>query len=132
METQKRKQNQRQLRQRQKVKRSKYLTIRTHRIPVDIDGYIKNESDWNNTVAQIIADNENIILCDAHWEILHLLREFYKAYQHVPSMRPLIKYIVTNLNKEKGSSLYLMSLFTESPVKIAAKIAGLPKPTNCI
>jgi tRNA 2-thiouridine synthesizing protein E len=47
-------------------------------------------------------------------------------------MRIFVKTIGEQLGKEKGSSIYLMRLFPGSPAKIAGKIAGLPKPTNCI
>ena len=33
---------------------------------------------------------------------------------------------------EKGQSRYLMGLFGGSPAKLSAKIAGLPKPENCL
>ncbi|HEY6610019.1 MAG TPA: TusE/DsrC/DsvC family sulfur relay protein, partial [Pseudomonas sp.] len=33
---------------------------------------------------------------------------------------------------EKGNSLHLNKLFHGTPAKLAAKLAGLPKPTNCI
>ena len=46
-------------------------------------------------------------------------------------MRPLCKQVTAELGVEKGKSLYLNKLFG-SPAKIAAKLAGLPKPKNCI
>ena len=33
---------------------------------------------------------------------------------------------------DKGNSIYLHKLFPGNPAKLAAKIAGLPRPTNCI
>ena len=47
-------------------------------------------------------------------------------------MRPLVKYIGQELGKDKGSSLYLLSLFPGSPARLASKLAGLPKPDNCL
>ena len=47
-------------------------------------------------------------------------------------MRPLVKYCRLNLGADKGSSIYLMSLFPGSPAKLGSKIAGLPKPENCL
>ncbi|MES2603574.1 MAG: TusE/DsrC/DsvC family sulfur relay protein, partial [Pseudomonadota bacterium] len=32
----------------------------------------------------------------------------------------------------KGNSLYLLSLFPGSPARLAARIAGLPRPVNCM
>jgi tRNA 2-thiouridine synthesizing protein E len=47
-------------------------------------------------------------------------------------MRPLIKYLKQQLSQPDLNSIYLLKLFPGSPAKIAAKIAGLPKPENCL
>jgi tRNA 2-thiouridine synthesizing protein E len=47
-------------------------------------------------------------------------------------MRPLVKLVKNEFGQEVGSSAFLMRLFGGSPAKLAAKIAGLPRPTNCI
>ena len=49
-----------------------------------------------------------------------------------PAMRPLAKYIKLHLGAEKANSIYLMQLFPQSPAKYLAKIAGLPRPENCL
>ncbi len=46
-------------------------------------------------------------------------------------MRILVKQMKQEYGTEKGSSIYLMTLFPEYPALIASKIAGLPRPTNC-
>ncbi|MFL6611356.1 MAG: TusE/DsrC/DsvC family sulfur relay protein, partial [Pseudomonas sp.] len=46
--------------------------------------------------------------------------------------RPLIKYTALKLGPDKGNSLHLNRLFKGTPAKLAAKLAGLPKPTNCL
>ena len=96
------------------------------------EGYLQNLSDWNETVAHTIAQTEGIQLSDQHWEIVHALREFYLKYDLSPAMRPLVKYISQQLGKEKGNSIYLMQLFPGSPAKLISKIAGLPRPDNCL
>lgn len=99
---------------------------------LDKEGFLKNLNDWNSTTAVALAENEGIHLSDQHWELIHLLREFYREFELSPAMRPLVKYVGQKLGKEKGNSLYLLRLFPGSPAKIAAKIAGLPKPDNCL
>ena len=47
-------------------------------------------------------------------------------------MRPFVKLVKDQLGKDKGNSIYLMELFGPSPAKMAAKCAGLPRPTNCL
>ena len=72
------------------------------------------------------------MLSDSHWQIIDLLRDFFERTETSPSMRPLVKLVKEQLAEDCGSSVYLMGLFGGSPAKTAAKIAGLPRPTNCL
>ncbi|MFT2110186.1 TusE/DsrC/DsvC family sulfur relay protein [Marinomonas sp. 2405UD68-3] len=101
-------------------------------VNLDQEGYLLDLSQWSSELAIHIAEMENIELTQAHWEIIHLLRAFYQEYELSPSMRPLTKAVGKKLGSDKGKSIYLMKLFPGSPPKLAAKIAGLPKPANCI
>lgn len=101
-------------------------------IALDKDGYLANMSDWTPTIAAELAQEEKIILTPEHWEIINILQKFYKEYQISPAMRALVKYTEKNLGTHKGRSLYLLNLFPPSPARVASKIAGLPRPTNCL
>lgn len=98
----------------------------------DREGFLRNLADWTPEVAHQIARGEDIALTPAHWEVIELLREYYCEYDSSPAMRPLVKYCGLKLGADKGRSIYLMSLFPGSPAKIGSKIAGLPKPDNCL
>lgn len=98
----------------------------------DKEGYLVNLSDWREDVAIALAVDEGVALEPAHWQVIHLLREFYLATETSPAMRPLVKLVAEQLGAECGSSVYLMQLFGGSPSKTVAKIAGLPRPTNCL
>jgi len=98
----------------------------------DPQGFLVHLEDWNEAVACEIALEENIQLTDEHWEVIWLLREFYAQFEISPAMRILVKTVKQELGEEKGNSIYLMQLFPESPAKLASKIAGLPKPLNCL
>lgn len=106
--------------------------IAGQKIPADKEGYLQNLEDWSPAVAEVIAANESIALTQAHWEILEELRRFYQHYEIAPAMRPLVSHLAKKLGKEKGRSLYLLQLFPGSPAKLASKIAGLPRPANCL
>jgi len=108
------------------------LMVNGQTIPTDKEGYLKNLADWSDAVAAAIAQQEQITLTEQHWEIISLLRDFYQQYEVSPAMRVLVKTVGLQLGKEKGRSIYLMTLFPESPAKLASKIAGLPKPANCL
>lgn len=101
-------------------------------IPTDNDGFLVNLDDWSPEVAEDIAMKEGIALSEAHWEILNALRDFYHEFDLSPAMRPLTRYLKANLGPDKATSIYLLTLFPGSPAKIAAKIAGLPRPENCL
>ncbi len=101
-------------------------------LETDEDGYLRHLDDWSPAVAAAIAGQENLQLSQAHWEIIHLARDFYNTYQLPPAMRPLVKYTAITLGADKGRSIYLMQLFAPSPAKLVSKIAGLPRPTNCL
>jgi tRNA 2-thiouridine synthesizing protein E len=98
----------------------------------DKEGFLRHLQDWTPEVAEQIAAAEGIELGAAHWEVIELLRDYYREFDASPAMRPLVKYCALNLGPEKGRSVYLMSLFPGSPAKLGSKIAGLPKPENCL
>ena len=108
------------------------MTSNRQNINLDEQGFLLDLNDWTPELAEQIASSENISLDSAHWEIILLLREFYTEFEISPAMRILVKHTKQKLGDEKGNSHYLLSLFPGSPAKIASKIAGLPKPTNCL
>ena len=99
---------------------------------LDKEGYLRELTDWNEGVAVLLAQQENINLGTAHWEVIKLLRSFYRRHQVSPATRALINLVKRELGPDKGKSVYLMKLFRGSPAKTANKIAGLPKPTGCV
>ncbi len=111
---------------------SPHLAVNGQVIALDKEGFLKNLADWNIEVATALAQQEGIDLTSEHWQILHSLRDFYQAHEVSPAMRPFVKYIGQELGADKGKSIYLLKLFPGSPAKIAAKIAGLPRPDNCL
>lgn len=98
----------------------------------DNEGYLLNVNDWNKSIAEELAKEESLTLEEAHWEIIDLLRDFYDEFEQSPAMRVMVKQASLKLGKDKGTSIYFMRLFPGSPAKIASKLAGLPKPLNCL
>lgn len=86
---------------------------------------------WTKKKAQEIAKNLNIQLTTEHWQIILIMQKFYKKYNLTPTTHMLIlmmkkKYNIT-FNSQK-----LFILFSSNAIKNASKIAGLPKPNNCL
>ncbi|WP_104204174.1 TusE/DsrC/DsvC family sulfur relay protein [Billgrantia saliphila] len=110
----------------------RYLVVEGREVALDPEGYLVNLADWSAEVARAMASEEGRELTDEHWEVIAVIRDFYARYEASPAMRPLVKAVAQSLGAEKGRSLHLMKLFPDSPAKEAARLAGLPKPTNCL
>ena len=98
----------------------------------DEEGYLADLSQWDEQVANYMAEQDGIELTEAHWEVINFLREYYEEYQIAPAVRVLTKAIGKKLGKDKGNSKYLYQLFPYGPAKQACKFGGLPKPTGCV
>lgn len=98
----------------------------------DKEGYLIDLTQWSPDVAQTTAALDGLVLTDAHWAVIDLVREFHARTENSPAMRPLVRLVREKLGPECGNSIYLMQLFPGSPAKRIARIAGLPRPTNCL
>ncbi len=107
------------------------MNTNTPQPELDADGFLKDLSLWSESIAQQLAQQDDLTLTEPHFEIIYLLRDFYQKHQVSPANRPFVKMVKLALGQDKGNSIYLMTLFPQSPAKLAAKISGLPKPPNC-
>lgn len=97
------------------------------------EGFLEHAEDWTPEVAMAIATEDDIDLTEAHWQILRFLRDFYRKHEvSPPSNRLFVKAVREAFGEDKGNSIYLMQLFPGTPAKTACRIAGLPRPTNCL
>lgn len=101
-------------------------------IATDPQGYLKNSADWSPALASALALGEKIEMNEDHWQVIHFVRDFYMEFNTSPAMRMLVKAMKQRFGEEKGNSRYLFRLFPQGPAKQATKIAGLPKPVNCL
>ncbi len=98
----------------------------------DKEGYLRHLGDWTPEIAQQLAEEEGITLDARHHALIELVRDYFARKEVSPAMRPLVRLVKESLGPEAGNSMYLMQLFPQSPAKQLAKIAGLPRPTNCL
>lgn len=97
------------------------------------EGFLENAADWTPEVALVIASESGIDLSEKHWEIINMLRSFYEEHEiSPPSNRLFVKAVRERFDESRGNSIYLMQLFPGTPAKTACRIAGLPRPTNCL
>jgi TusE/DsrC/DsvC family sulfur relay protein len=95
-------------------------------VEVDDEGFFVHPEQWTDDMVPELARREGIDdLTDAHWQVIRFMRAEYFAKGSGPTVRVL--------GKTSGVSIkQLYELFPKGPAKIAAKIAGIPKPRGCI
>lgn len=108
------------------------ILYKNQTIATDKQGYLLDFTEWNEDIAVLLANGDEIELCEAHWEVIRFVRGFYLTYNTSPAIRALTKAMKAEFGEEKASSRYLYRLFKEGPAKQATKYAGLPKPARCI
>lgn len=108
------------------------ITFDNKIIETDNQGYLLDHMQWSESLALIIAEQDSVVLIQAHWEVIHFVRNFYLTYNTSPAIRALTKAMKAEFGEAKASSRYLYKLFPEGPAKQATKYAGLPKPARCI
>ena len=97
------------------------------------EGFLEDAWAWTPDVATQIASEDQLELTGKHWESIEFLRGFYKEPEiSPPSNRLFVKAVKEAMGEDKGNSIYLMQLFPGTPAKTACRIAGLPRPTNCL
>ena len=94
-------------------------------VKFDADGYMEDANAWTKEVAEAIAKREGITLTPRHWVVIDYARNEFKTKGEAPTLRNITKN--TDVDTKE-----LYSLFPGGPGKLAAKVAGLKKPTGCI
>ena len=95
-------------------------------VEVDADGFFVDPSRWSEEMAPEIAREEGVPeLTDRHWQVIKFMRHEYDEKGTGPTVRVL--------GKTSGVAIKeLYQLFPKGPAKMAAKVAGIPKPRGCI
>jgi tRNA 2-thiouridine synthesizing protein E len=102
------------------------MTIGTVDVELNDEGFFVHPEQWTEEMAPELARREGIDeLTDAHWQVIRFMRTEFFDKGTGPTVRVL--------GKTSGVSIKeLYQLFPKGPAKIAARIAGIPKPRGCI
>jgi dissimilatory sulfite reductase related protein len=102
------------------------VTYAGRAVSVGDDGFFTDPGQWTEQMAPEIASAEGIDqLTDRHWQVIKFMRHEFEEKGTGPTVRVL--------GKTSGVSIKeLYQLFPKGPAKIAAKVAGIPKPRGCI
>lgn len=92
----------------------------------DSEGYLLNREQWSESFALALAEQEQLPLQDAHWQVIRWLREYYAEHGVQAQVRAMIKHFSTQWDTLRGSNHALHDLFPRGgPQKQGNRLAGL-------
>lgn len=94
-------------------------------IALDAEGFLVDHRQWTPDVAEAFAAELGLALTAEHWKVLTFCREDFARQAQSPNVRR-----IAQLSGVPMKDLY--RLFPKGPGKLAAKLAGLPKPKSCL
>ena len=96
-------------------------TVRTNE-----EGFLVDSSEWTREVGEAIAAETGVWpLTERHWTVIAYCREDAAREGQPPGLRRIAKNSGVDMKT-------LYQLFPKGPGKLAARIAGLPKPQGCV
>src|SRR5690348_12244131 len=95
-------------------------------VEVNDEGFFTDPGQWSPDMAVELARQAGIEeLTERHWQVITFMRKEYAEKGTGPTVRVLGKASGVPIKE-------LYQLFPKGPAKLAAKIAGIPKPRGCI
>ncbi len=101
-------------------------------LELDQDGHLVDYTVWNEAVAQQLAQSLELCLEPWHFEVLHAVRQFYQQFGHSPATRPLIKFLMKTVSSEINNAVLQERFQTGLVARHLSRLAGIPKPANCL
>ena len=95
-------------------------------IQTNEEGFLTDSSQWTPQVGEAIAREVGVWpLTERHWSVITFCREDAEREGQSPGLRRIAKNSGVDMKA-------LYQLFPRGPGKLAARIAGLPKPKSCV
>ncbi len=101
-------------------------------LQLDQDGHLIDYTIWNENVAQELAKSLDLDLTPWHFEILQAVRQFYAQFGHSPATRPLIKFLMKSVSPDINNTVLQEKFNTGLVARHLSRLAGIPKPANCL
>ena len=97
-------------------------------VATDVEGYLKNIDDWTEDFARAQAEAEDLVLTEAHWQVIAFLRTYFEEHRVQAQVRAMIWHFAKAWGPERGNNHYLHALFPiGGPQKQGNRLAGLLK-----
>lgn len=95
-------------------------------VTVTDDGFFTDPGQWREDMAPEIAREAGVgELTERHWQVIKFMRHEFDEKGTGPTVRVLGKTSGVGVKE-------LYQLFPKGPAKLAARVAGIPKPRGCI
>ena len=94
-------------------------------IHVDVEGFLTDPTEWDETLAETLAANIGIDLTDRHWSAIRFARLDFETTGETPTLRRM-----ATAGGVPTKDMFV--LFPKKPAKKMAYVAGLPKPVGCV
>jgi tRNA 2-thiouridine synthesizing protein E len=102
------------------------MVLANAEVELNDEGFFLHPDQWTEEMVPELASREGIVeLTDAHWTVIRFMRKQYFETGTGPTVRVLGKTSGVPVKE-------LYQLFPKGPAKVAARIAGIPKPRGCI
>lgn len=99
---------------------------------LDDDGHLCDHTQWSEQIAQQLAESLNIQLNEWHFAVLYGVRQFYQQFGYAPATRPLIKFLTKNVSTDIDNAILQQHFNTGLVARHLCRLAGIPKPANCL
>lgn len=94
-------------------------------VHVNDEGFLTEYDEWDEDIANVLAQQIGIEMTDAHWKVIRFLREDFRAQGETATTR--------RVNTVGGIPVKeQFALFPKKPGRKMSYIAGLPKPHGCV
>lgn len=96
-------------------------------VELNEEGFFVDPEKWTTDMVPELAEEWGVPgpLTERHWEVLNFMRQEYFEKGTGPTVRKLGKASGVGVKE-------LYQLFPKAPAKLAARVAGIPKPKGCI
>ena len=95
-------------------------------IHLDDEGFLATRTEWTPELADALAREAGLALTPQHWKVITFCREDAARQNGLsPGLRRIAQLSGVSMKE-------LYALCPKGPGKLAARIAGLPKPKSCL
>ncbi len=94
-------------------------------VEVNEEGFLVDRAQWTREIGEAIAAEAGMTLTPDHWKVIEFCRADTERQGQPPTVRRIAKESGVDMKR-------LYQLFPKGPGKLAARIAGLPKPQGCV